>query len=97
MQKALKQINIKLHPVTSDIDGKSGLAIINAILSGERDAEKLADLCDVRIKASHEEIIKSLTSWLVLTPNTKYPAVKSSVTMFPKRSSMPGRYSEWRQ
>jgi transposase len=60
MQKALEQMNLKIHTVISDIDGKTGLAIINAILAGERDAEKLADLRDGRIKASREEIIKSL-------------------------------------
>ena len=65
MQKALEQMNLKIHTVISDIDGKTGLAIINAILSGERDPEKLANLCDYRIKASREEIIKSLEGfWL---------------------------------
>jgi transposase len=60
MQKALEQMNLKIHTVISDIDGKTGRAIINAILSGERNAEKLADLRDRRIKASREEIVKSL-------------------------------------
>ena len=60
MQKALELMNLKIHTVLSDIDGASGLRIINAILEGERDAETLADLCDVRVKASREEIIKSL-------------------------------------
>ncbi|MDR0724919.1 MAG: IS110 family transposase [Prevotellaceae bacterium] len=60
MQKALEQMNIKLHTVISDIDGKSGQAIITAIINGERDPEKLANLCDPRIKASREEIVKSL-------------------------------------
>jgi transposase len=60
MQKALEQMNIKIHTVLSDIDGKSGLRIINAILDGERDAKILADLCDGRVKAPKEEIIKSL-------------------------------------
>jgi transposase len=60
MQKALEQMNIKIHTVISDIDGKTGLAIISAIFSGERDPEKLANLCDYRIKASREEIVKSL-------------------------------------
>ena len=60
MQKALELMNIKLHTVISDIDGKTGLLIIEAILSGERNPEVLADLRDSRIKASREEIIKSL-------------------------------------
>jgi len=38
----------------------ASLWIIRAILAGERDAEKLADLCDRRIKASREEVVKSL-------------------------------------
>jgi len=65
MQKALELMNIKLHTVISDIDGKTGLDIVNAIISGERNLDKLADLCDPRIKASREEIIKSLEGfWL---------------------------------
>jgi transposase len=60
MQKAMELMNIKLHTVISDVDGKTGLLIINAILAGERDPEILADLRDHRIKASREDIIKSL-------------------------------------
>jgi hypothetical protein len=60
MQKALEQMNIKLHTIISDIDGKTGLSIIRAILWGERDAEKLAELRDPRIKASREEVVMSL-------------------------------------
>ena len=60
MQKALEQMNIKFHTVISDIDGKTGLNIIRAIFEGERDAEKLADLCDPRIKASREDMVKSM-------------------------------------
>ena len=60
MQKALEQMNLKIHTVISDIDGKTGLTIINAIISGERNPEKLADLRDGRIKAPREEIVKSL-------------------------------------
>jgi transposase len=60
MQKALELMNIKLHTIISDIDGKTGLLIIEAILAGERNPETLADLRDGRIKASKEEIVKSL-------------------------------------
>ena len=60
MQKALEQMNLKLHTVISDIDGKTGLAIIHAIFEGERNAEKLADLCHPRIKASRADVVKSL-------------------------------------
>jgi transposase len=60
IQKALEMMNIKLHTVISDIDGKTGQNIISSIIAGERDAEVLADLRDRRIKASREEIILSL-------------------------------------
>jgi transposase len=60
MQKALELMNIKLQTIISDIDGKTGMLIIEAILAGERDPEVLANLRDRRIKASREEIIKSL-------------------------------------
>lgn len=60
IQKALELMNIKIHTIISDIDGKTGLLIIEAILAGERNTEVLADLRDKRIKASREDIIKSL-------------------------------------
>ena len=56
-------MNIKLHTIISDIDGKTGLQIIEAILAGERNPEILADLRDKRIKASREDIIKSLEGY----------------------------------
>lgn len=63
MQKALELMNLKLHTIISDIDGKTGLLIIQAILSGERNPEILADLRDSRIKASREDIVKSLVGY----------------------------------
>jgi transposase len=60
MQKALTQMNLQLANVISDISGKTGLQILRAIVDGERDAEKLANFRDPRIKASREEIIASL-------------------------------------
>lgn len=60
MQKSLELMNIKIHTVISDILGKTGMAMVKAILSGERSPEILSTLCDPRIKASKEEIIKSL-------------------------------------
>lgn len=60
MQKALEQMNIKLNNVIRDITGKTGFAIIDAILQGERGVEKLAALRDWRIKAPKETIVKSL-------------------------------------
>jgi transposase len=60
MQKAMVQMNIKLHDVISDIHGVTGTNILNAILAGERDAKKLAELSNDQIKASKETLIKSL-------------------------------------
>lgn len=60
MQKALELMNIKVHTVISDLIGKSGMSIVAAILNGERNPEILAALCDPRIKATKEEIVKSL-------------------------------------
>lgn len=60
MQKAMEQMNIKLTNVIADITGKSGQAIIRAILNGERDPQALVQLLDGRIKRSREEIALSL-------------------------------------
>jgi len=60
MQKALDQMNLQLHHVITEITGNTGLAILDAILSGERDPEKLAELRDSRIKASRETVVQSL-------------------------------------
>ena len=60
MQKAMINMNIKLHDVISDITGKTGISIIEAILSGERDPKALARLRHRQIKADEKTIIKSL-------------------------------------
>jgi transposase len=60
MQKALNQMNLQLHHVISDITGVTGLAILDAILAGERDPQVLARHRDGRIKASRETIAKAL-------------------------------------
>ena len=48
MQKALVEMNLKLTLVVSDIVGKTGMAIIKAILAGRRDPVELAKLRDER-------------------------------------------------
>ena len=60
MQKALTQMNVKLHQVISDITGKTGMAIIEAIVGGERDPERLAGFRDPRIRADQETVARSL-------------------------------------
>ena len=53
-------MNIKIQTVISDILGKTGMDMVKAIIAGEKDPQILATLCDSRIKASQEEIVKSL-------------------------------------
>ena len=61
MQKALQQMNVQLTQVLSDITGATGLAIIRAIVAGERDPVQLARFRDPRCVSSTEEIAKALT------------------------------------
>ncbi|HKO63296.1 MAG TPA: IS110 family transposase [Pyrinomonadaceae bacterium] len=60
MQKALTQMNLKVHQVLSDLSGQTGMRIVRAILQGERDRMKLAALKDRRVKSSLGTIAKSL-------------------------------------
>jgi transposase len=60
MQKALTKMNVQLANAISDVTGTTGLAIIRAIVAGERDPWKLAKFRDRRIRASEEEIAHSL-------------------------------------
>lgn len=60
MQKALIRMNVQLANAINDITGKTGLAIIRAIVEGERDPWKLAALRDARVRATEEEIANSL-------------------------------------
>lgn len=61
IEKTLELMNIKLHTVISDILGKSGMAILDAMINqGIRDAEILSQLTDPRIQADRDTIIKSL-------------------------------------
>jgi transposase len=60
MHKALTQMNVQIQHVISDLTGVTGLAIVDAILAGQRDPVALAKLRDPHIKASEETIRKSL-------------------------------------
>jgi transposase len=53
-------MNLQLHHVISDITGQTGLAILDAVLAGERDPEVLAQLRHPGIKASQETIVRAL-------------------------------------
>lgn len=80
MGKALELMNLKLNTTLAQIQGASGLRIIEAIIAGERDPEVLLLLCDPRIiKAKREDMLKALegnynASWIFL--------LSSSLTMW---------------
>jgi hypothetical protein len=61
MQKSLDQMNIRVHHAVSDIDGKTGTAIVKAIVEGERNPVELSKLRDKRCKKSEKEIADHLT------------------------------------
>lgn len=61
MQKALQQMNILLPQVVADITGDTGMAIVRAIVAGERDSVKLAQFRNFRCKSSEDTIAKALT------------------------------------
>jgi transposase len=60
MHKVLQQGNIKLSSVATDVLGVSGRAMIQAMIEGESDAEKLAELAKGRLKSKHEQLVESL-------------------------------------
>jgi transposase len=60
MQKALTFMNLQLHHVVTDVTGVTGMKIIRAILGGERDPQVLAQMRDVRCKASEETVRAAL-------------------------------------
>ena len=60
MQKALTQMNVQLETVLNDLMGKSGEAMVRAIVAGERDAMVLARMRDRRVKADEATIARSL-------------------------------------
>ena len=61
MQKSLDQMNICVHHAVSDITGVTGMAIIRAIVDGERNPRTLAQMRDRRCKKSEDQIAEELT------------------------------------
>jgi len=61
MQKSMLQMNVQLSQALSDVTGQTGLAIMRAIMAGERDPQKLAAYRDRNCKKSAEEIGRALT------------------------------------
>jgi transposase len=60
LHKALTQMNVQIHNVLSDIVGVTGLLILDAIVTGERDPNQLARFKDGRVKASKDTLARSL-------------------------------------
>ena len=60
MQKALVQMNIQLANVLADVVGETGQKILRAIVAGEHDGRVLGAMRNVRVRASADEIAKSL-------------------------------------
>ncbi len=60
IHKALTPMNVPLANVVSDVVGETGQKILRAIVAGERDGQVLAAMKNVRIRASVDEIAKSL-------------------------------------
>jgi hypothetical protein len=60
MQKALLEMNLQIHHVVSDLTGVTGMSIVRAIMAGERNGEKLAELRDGRCKQPKERIASAL-------------------------------------
>ena len=61
MQKSLDQMNVRVHRAVSDISGITGMAMIRAIVAGERDPRQLAGLRDERCFRSLREMVEELT------------------------------------
>ena len=61
IQKSCDQMNIRIHHAVSDIDGMTGMRMLEAIVKGERDPRKLAKLRDRRCKKTEEQIANELT------------------------------------
>lgn len=60
-QKALERMNLKLHDVISSLAGVSGQRVVEAILAGERDPERLAQYCDRSIlEKKRQRVVESL-------------------------------------
>lgn len=56
-------MNIRLDVVLNDITGQSGMAVIEAILAGQREADHLVSLVSDRVKKSRQEIGDALQGW----------------------------------
>lgn len=60
IEKVLEDANLKLGVVLTDIMGKSGRAVLQAIVEGHTDPEWLITLVSLRVKASRAEVLEAL-------------------------------------
>jgi transposase len=60
IQKTLEDANIKLTEVLSDLLGTSGRAILQALVAGETDPERLVELTSGRLKATRAQLVEAL-------------------------------------
>jgi hypothetical protein len=89
MQKALDQMNVQIHRAVSDITGKTGMAIVRAIIEGERDTRTLAAHRDPRCKKSVSELAAHLTgTWR----DEHVFNLKMAVRLFDELEDMIGLY-----
>ena len=89
MQKALDQMNVQVHRAVADLCGKTGMAIVRAIVAGERDPARLATHRDARCKKSIDEIARCLTgTWReehifnLASALELYDAVEAQITAY---------------
>ncbi len=61
MQKCLDQMNVRVHRAVSDVDGATGMAVLRAIVAGERDPVKLAQLRDLHCQKSEATMARELS------------------------------------
>lgn len=61
MQKSLDQMNVRVHRAVADLEGVTGMAMLRAIVAGERDAHRLAAHRDPRCRRSEADIADQLT------------------------------------
>jgi transposase len=70
IQKTLEDANLKIASAVADIMGKSGRAILDGIVAGETDPEKLVGMAHGRLKASHATLVEALRGRI--TPHHRF-------------------------
>jgi transposase len=70
IHKVLEDANVKLASVVSDVLGESGRRMLNALIAGESDADKLAALGSERLAASREVLAEALHG--KITPHHRF-------------------------